>query len=168
MPEILIIAGPNGAGKTTFASEYLPADKAHYAFVNADEIARTLPAPQSDILAARAMLKRIDELVRTGDDFGIETTLASLIYARKIPRWQEQGYVVTLAYLRLPSLAASLARVKKRVAAGGHAIPEAVIRRRFAKSQSHFEAIYKPLVDVWYLYESRNGSFIPVESSDDR
>lgn len=43
---------------------------------------------------------------------------------RKIPLWRQHGYSVTLIYLRLPSVSDSLARVRKRVAAGGHGIPE--------------------------------------------
>jgi predicted ABC-type ATPase len=50
MREIIIIAGPNGAGKTSFANRFLPSADSELAFVNADEIARSLakqPIPQS-------------------------------------------------------------------------------------------------------------------------
>jgi predicted ABC-type ATPase len=117
-----IIAGPNGAGKTTFAREYLSADERRLEFVNADEIARGLRA-SSDFPAARIMLTRIDELVSANADFAIETTLANLTYAQKIPLWQRQGYRVSLIYIRLSSVEVSLARVRKRVEAGGHDIP---------------------------------------------
>jgi predicted ABC-type ATPase len=169
VPSLIFIAGPNGAGKTTFASEYLAADDRRFEFVNADEIARALPDTlvgdtRSDVLAARRMLGRIDELIKIKGDFVIETTLASLTYARKIPNWRAQGYVVTLIYLRLPSVDASLARVRRRVEAGGHDIPRATIRRRFGKSLDYFETVYKPLVDVWYCYESREGGFVLLDS----
>jgi predicted ABC-type ATPase len=39
---IYIIAGCNGAGKTTFAKEFLPSIGV-IRFLNADEIARTVP-----------------------------------------------------------------------------------------------------------------------------
>jgi predicted ABC-type ATPase len=76
--------GPNGAGKTTFAREYLSTGERRVEFVNADEIARGLRTP-SDFSAARIMLTRIDELVGANADFVIETTLANLTYAQKIP-----------------------------------------------------------------------------------
>jgi predicted ABC-type ATPase len=134
LPSLIIIAGPNGAGKTTFAREYLSADERGFEFVNADEIARSLGTP-SDILAARIMLTRIDELVDANADFVIETTLANLTYAQKIPLWQRQGYRISLIYIRLSSVDVSLARVRKRVEAGGHDIPASALRRRFGRSQ---------------------------------
>ncbi len=154
MPNLVIIAGPNGAGKTTFAREYLSADERRFEFVNADEIARETP---SDFLAARVMLTRIDELVGANADFVIETTLANLTYAQKIPLWRRQGYRVSLIYIRLNSVEVSLARVRKRVEAGGHDIPEFALRRRFDRSQEYFATIYKPLVDSWYEWESHEG-----------
>jgi predicted ABC-type ATPase len=169
----IIIAGPNGAGKMTFAREYLSADERHFEFVNADEIARTLTldgnaSAASDIQAGRLMLARIDELVGAAADFVIETTLASLTYAQTIPAWRRQGYLVSLAYLRLGSVDESLARVRKRVAAGGHDIPEQAIRHRFAKSLTYFEAIYRPIVGEWYVWASREGTFALIESWDGR
>jgi predicted ABC-type ATPase len=72
---VIIIGGPNGAGKTTFASAYLSIDREITVFVNADEISRdlaasNLPAALRDIRAARAMLRRVDELVVAGTSFG--------------------------------------------------------------------------------------------------
>jgi predicted ABC-type ATPase len=169
MPEIIIIAGPNGAGKTSFAREYLPEERAGFAFVNADEIARTIAEPtlsqaQVDMRAARAMLEQIDAFIGAGADFVIETTLASLSYATKIPNWRQAGYRVILFYLRLPDVEASIERVKRRVAAGGHNIPEWVIRRRFAKSLNYLDSRYKPIVDEWYVWDSLEGSFTLAEA----
>jgi predicted ABC-type ATPase len=132
VPTLIIIAGPNGAGKTTFAREYLADDERHFEFVNADEIARSLSQEgtevSSDVIAARMMLRRIGELVEAGADFAIETTLANLTYAQKIPTWRKLGYLVTLVYVRLNSVDESIARVRKRIAAGGHGIPEETLR----------------------------------------
>ncbi len=158
MPSLLIIAGPNGAGKTTFAREYLSAEERRLEFVNADEIARGLGS-HSDFSAARIMLTRIDELVGAGADFVIETTLANLTYAQKIPLWKKQGYHISLIYIRLNSVDVSLARVRKRVEAGGHNIPASTLRRRFDRSQEYFATVYKPLVNSWYEWDSYEGGF---------
>jgi predicted ABC-type ATPase len=117
----------------------------------------------SDVLAARMMLNRLYELVEANANLVVETTLASLTYARKIPGWRQRGYIVSLAYLRLNSVSESIARVRKRVEAGGHGIPEDAIRRRFGKSLAYFETIYKPIVDEWYIWESREGTFALIE-----
>lgn len=169
MPEIILIAGPNGAGKTSFARTYLTTERAGFAFVNADEIARdiavaALSQAQIDIAAARAMLDQIDTLLSASSNIVIETTLASLSYAAKIPAWQRAGYRVMLFYLRLASVEASIERVRRRVAAGGHDIHEDVIRRRFAKSLSYLDARYKPIVDEWYVWDSLEGSFTLAEA----
>jgi len=95
------------------------------------------------VRAARQMLAQIEALAAVQANFVAETTLASLTYAAKIPRWPRNGYRIILFYLRLPSVEASLARVHRRVAAGGHDIPEATIRRRFAKSLSYLDSHYK-------------------------
>jgi predicted ABC-type ATPase len=142
VPNIIIIAGPNGAGKTTFGDEYLSTEEREFAFVNADEIARDLDADgfraRSDVLAARTMLKRVDTLVKANADLVVETTLATLAYAQKIPGWRSRGYVVSLVYLRLGSVEESIMRVRRRVAAGGHSIPENTIHRRFWKEPQVF------------------------------
>lgn len=171
MPDLIIIAGPNGAGKTTFAREYLSKDEMRFVFVNADEIARTLVLEggvqnRSDMRAGRLMLGRIDVLVNAGTHLAIETTLATLTYAHKIPAWRGRGYNVSLVYLRLNSVAESLDRVRRRVEAGGHNIPPEVIERRFNKSADYFETIYKPIVNHWYVWESREGKFALAESSE--
>jgi predicted ABC-type ATPase len=169
VPEIVIIAGPNGAGKTTFASNYLSSERKHLQFVNADEIARRtakhLPRqPQDDLRAARLMLQQIGHLANAGADFAFETTLASLTYARRITLWRRHGYSVSLVYLRLPSAGASLARVRRRVEAGGHDIPQDIVRRRFGKSIRYFETVYKSIVDEWYVWDSLEGDFVLKES----
>jgi len=138
VPVVIIIAGPNGAGKTTFANEYLSIEEKGFEFVNADEIVRAGKTAISEIEAGRRMLERIDELVERDADFVFETTLASLTYARKIPR----------------------------VLAGGHNIPREAIMRRFDKSLTYFETKYKPIVDAWYLWDSREGSFALLESRE--
>jgi predicted ABC-type ATPase len=169
VPHVVIVAGPNGAGKTTFASNYFIGPRSHFSFVNADEIAREVARrgmPQADMRAARTMLQRIDDLATARADFAFETTLATLSYARKIRAWRRSGYDVSLVYLRLPSIEASIERVRRRVTSGGHGIPEQVIRRRFGISVAYFEKIYKSIVDRWYIFGSIEGGFVLAESWD--
>jgi predicted ABC-type ATPase len=161
MPFILLVAGPNGAGKTTFARR-LAAVRPEAAFVNADEVAQELPAelalPARNFRAGRVTLHRIKALVEAGTDIILETTLAGYGYRHSIPRWRASGYDIDLYYLRLPNLGACLERIRRRVAAGGHDIPEDDARRRFGRSLAGFEEV-KWLVDAWYLFDSLEGSF---------
>ena len=159
--KILIIAGPNGAGKTTFATEFLPNEADCLTFVNADLIAAGLApfAPDSVAFkAGRLMLQEIHNHARQGNSFAFETTLSGRHYACLIPQWQSQGYHVKLFFLQLQSAELAIARVKQRVQAGGHDIPEDVIRRRFSAGLNNLEKLYKPVVDEWALYDNSASS----------
>ncbi len=153
---IIIIAGPNGAGKTTLARELLPNEADCSIFINADLLAAGLNPLQPEraaILAGRMMLEMIDACVRRGENFAFETTLSGRGYARMIPRWQEQGYWVTLIFLRVSSPEATIDRVRQRVQEGGHDVPEEVIRRRFHAGWHNFEHIYRDLVNEAIIYD---------------
>jgi len=164
---ILILAGPNGAGKTTFAREFLVRDVECPAFVNADLIAAGLspfdPA-RAALRAGRLMLELITEHVARGESFAFETTLAGRNFARVIEQWRSTGYHVSLIFLSLPSADLAVHRVAQRVRQGGHAVPEEVVRRRFDRGREHFETLYKPLVDVWMLYDSAGDAPILIAS----
>lgn len=153
----LILAGPNGSGKTTFARRLLSPRVDALEFINADLIAAALSpgAPERAAMeAGRQMLTAIQECVTSPRSFAVETTLADRAYARMIPRWQAAGFRVKLWFLELPSAEVAIARVAERVRQGGHYIPDAVVRRRFAAGRSNFDEIYKDLVDGWALYDN--------------
>lgn len=142
--EIIIVTGPNGAGKTSFAREYLSQDGKDLLFLNADLIAAGMnpTAPRAaDIRAGRLMLAMMHEYVIQGRNFILEITLSGRRFARVIPQWQAMGYWVRLFYLRLPSPAMAVARVKLRVMEIGDDVPESVIRRRFHSSWHNLQTI---------------------------
>jgi predicted ABC-type ATPase len=163
MKRILIIAGPNGAGKTTFAREYLPREADCRNFINADLIAAGLspfrPAG-AEVQAARLMISEMRRYVERGENFAFETTLSGRSNTRNIPDWQSAGYRVELIFLKLHSIRLALARVKARVAQGGHHVPAAMVRRRFQLGWRNFEQCYRLLVDRWELYD--NSGATPV------
>lgn len=156
-PRVIVIAGPNGAGKTTFAREFLPNEAGCPAFVNADLIAAGL-APFSPetaaVQAGRLMLGELERHFSARVSFAFETTLSGRGYLRAIDRWQAAGYRVKLIFLQLASPEEAIARVAERVKQGGHDVPEAVIRRRFALGRENFERLYSQKVDGWALYDN--------------
>jgi predicted ABC-type ATPase len=165
--KIVIIAGPNGAGKTTFAREFLTGEAHCPIFINADLIAAGLSpfAPElAAIKAGRLMLESVHEHIIKGDSFAIETTLSGLGYARAIPEWQKLGYHVKLMFFQLPDVETAIFRVAERVKQGGHNIPEAVIRRRFATGLKNFEHVYQALVDSWMQFDNSGNSPILIRS----
>jgi predicted ABC-type ATPase len=151
LPKAIIFAGANGAGKTTFARNVLPLLHAECTFLNADEIQREDVRFGSPTAAGRELLHRLTNLLGNQASFALETTLSSRMYARDIPNWRAAGYAVWLYYLEATSADFAVARVAQRVAFGGHGIPEADIRRRYARGLALFPT-YQSLADVWYHF----------------
>ena len=156
-PNLYIVAGPNGAGKTTFAREFLP----HYAkcrnFVNADLIAQGLSPfspTAAGLKAGRLLLKQIHEFAARRADFAFETTLSGKTYASLLRLLQQQGYRTYLFFLWIPSVELALARIRNRVAEGGHDVPVADVRRRFNRSVRNFFSVYRSLLDGWMLFNN--------------
>lgn len=168
-PRVIIIAGPNGAGKTTFAREFLPNEAGCPVFVNADLIAAGL-APFSPetaaVQAGRLMLHELARHFASRTSFAFETTLSGRGYLRLIGQWQAAGYRVKLIFLQLASAEQAIARVAQRVKQGGHDIPEAVIRRRFAAGRRNLEQLYGPKVDAWALYDNSTEQAILLDWSE--
>lgn len=166
LPRLFMIAGPNGAGKTTLAYKALPSFFGVYEFVNADEIARGLspfyPEGQA-VKAGRLMLKRIDELIETGQSFGFETTAASTVFGTKIRQAKQKGYKFGLFFVWLPGSEMAKGRVKLRVSQGGHGVSEATIDRRYERGLENLIRLYLPLSDEAEIY---NGA--ETEESDRR
>ncbi len=157
MPEAVIIAGANGAGKTTFARQLLPALYPGVPFLNVDEVQTEDGAFAHPVAAGREVLRRLGERERQRMSFALETTLSSAMYARRIRSWRGVGYRVSLHFIEVPSADFALRRVAMRVAAGGHAVPEADVRRRFLRGLDLFARVYKPIVDEWYHWFSDEG-----------
>ncbi len=167
-PHAILIAGPNGAGKTTFAREYLPGEPEGVRFLNADLIAAGLSPFDPDRAALRAgrlLLLLVDEAVTQRQSFTVETTRSGHGYARSVPRWQTDGYFITLIFLALPDVKTAIARVAERVRQGGHDIPVPTIRRRFEAGLDNFETVFKPLDDEWLLIDNAGDAPVLIDRS---
>lgn len=157
MPNIYIISGCNGAGKTTASYIVLPEILDCKEFVNADNIAAGIspfnPARVA-LSAGRIMLERISELMKEGADFAFETTLSTKSYRLLVRRAQRMGYTVTLLYFWLDSPDLAIQRVRKRVAMGGHHIPDEVVVRRYHRGLTNLLNIYLPICDRWLVLDN--------------
>lgn len=157
MKNVYIIAGPNGSGKTTFAKKFLPDYAKCTNFVNADLIAQGL-SPFSPRLAAmksgRLVLEQIHTLAGKDLDFAFETTLAGKSYLPFLKGLKGKGYLVNLFFLWVPNTDLALARIKERVREGGHDVPAADVRRRFHRGLSNFLKLYRPVLDLWLLFNN--------------
>ncbi len=155
-PTCYVIGGPNGAGKTSIALRILPSLSC-LEYVNADAIAAALAPFQPEkaaMVAGRLMLERIHYLAELRTDFAFETTLASRSFVPFLKQCKQNGYRIVLLYCYLDSPDLAVLRVKQRVAAGGHNIPEADIRRRYQRSLDNLKNLYLPLADEWEIYNN--------------
>jgi predicted ABC-type ATPase len=157
---LYIISGCNGAGKTTASFTILPDILDCKEFVNADEIAKGLSPFQPEKVsfeAGRIMLKRINELLESNENFAFETTLATKSYKSKIVEAKTKNYNVTLLFFWLQNVDLAIERVKTRVQEGGHNIEIEVIKRRYLKGIKNLFEIYMPIVDEVMIFDNSEG-----------
>lgn len=157
MPRLYIISGCNGAGKTTASYSLLPEMLDCSEFVNSDEFAKGLSPfdpSKAAIQASRFMLMKIRYLLKKQQDFAIETTLATRTLLKTVRMAQDAGYTVTLLYFWLKSPELAIERVRARVEAGGHNIPEETIRRRYNVGIDYFFHYYSPICERWILADN--------------
>ncbi|OGC05621.1 hypothetical protein A2230_01160 [candidate division WOR-1 bacterium RIFOXYA2_FULL_36_21] len=154
---VYIIAGSNGSGKTTFAKTFLPEYAKCSNFINADLIAQGLSPffpQQSAIKAGKLVLRQIEDFSAKGMDFAFETTLSGKTYLKHFKDLKKMEYKLHLFFLWIPNTQLALARIKDRVAEGGHDIPSEDVKRRFNRSIMNFFNIYRFFLNTWLLFDN--------------
>ena len=126
-----LIGGANGSGKTTLARELI-GDNPDIHFLNCDDIAREQNV--SPLQAGRILIQNMHDIFDAHYSFALETTLAGGFHNKVITRAKNDGYKIMFLYVYLPSVEQNIARVRQRVALGGHDVPEETIRRRYHES----------------------------------
>lgn len=162
MPKLYIISGCNGSGKTTASYTLLPEMWECKYFVNSDEFAKGLSPFDPDkasLSAGRFMVKRINYLLERKEDFCIETTLSSRTLMNTIETARGYGYTITILFFWIDNVELAIQRVKARVTAGGHNVPEPTIRRRYRSGLRHFFEDYMPVSDRWMLADNTTVPF---------
>ena len=127
MPSIWVFAGPNGSGKSTVTRRLI--DSAPGVYINADMIQAHLGC---DALKAAQIAEATREYyLRRGEDFTFETVLSTERNLELLRRARAQGYEICCFYVLTRDPAVNLARVRQRVAAGGHDVPEDKVVERY-------------------------------------
>lgn len=165
MPRLFILSGCNGSGKTTASYALLPELLECREFVNSDEFAKSLsPFNPSDasVSASRYMLMKVKYLLERRSDFSIETTLATRSLIGIINEAKSMGYTVTLLYFWLSSPEVAIERVHARVLAGGHNIPDEVVRRRYTMGLQYLFKTYMSICDRWVLADNTKPPFVVI------
>lgn len=158
-PQLVILGGINGAGKSSLARRLaLEPGMDKVVFLDPDKIAADLRRadPALGLVAAnfaglRIVSERSAEMLAKGQSFATETVLASAAHRRLCETAQAAGWHVRLMYVGVPRVEDSINRVALRVAKGGHDVPEADIRRRWARTHENLAwfARHADRVDVY-------------------
>ncbi len=80
--------------------------------------------------------------------------MSGLTYLSRIKRWKVASYRIETIFLRLASVRLAFRRITARVKQGGHDVPRADVLRRFVRGWENFENAYKPLADMWAVYDN--------------
>jgi predicted ABC-type ATPase len=155
MDRLDLVVGPNGAGKSAFIAFTLAPLLPGSLVVNADEIARQRwpkdPASHS-YDAARIAADTRAKLIELGRSFIAETVFSHPSKLDFIHAARGAGFTVLAHVLLIPEDLA-VERVRHRVAAGGHDVPEAKVRQRHRRLWTPVaEAI--ALSDLATLYDN--------------
>lgn len=137
---IYVLAGVNGAGKSTIAGAALRDFGADY--YNPDEAAARLKSANPGLSQAEANgiawhqgRRLLERAISERLDFAFETTLGANTIPRFLLHAASLGIRIHVLYVGLVSPELHIERVRSRVRAGGHDIPEEDIRRRYEHSR---------------------------------
>lgn len=135
-----LVAGPQGSGKSTFFPVGERGFGDHY---NIDDERKRLNRGSAqnipESVSAQALagyVAFIEEHIRARRSFSIEVTLAREITFEQARRAQANGFLVQLTYLSAP-VDECVRRVRARVQAGGHGLPEVAHKRSYADSTAN-------------------------------
>lgn len=163
-PWFWLVAGPNGVGKSTYARQHLERAVGAVRFINMDELSRgiALRPEEAAPAAARIALRLFADFVHARRTFAIETTLAGRTHLMRVAEARAAGFKVGMLYFAVGDVITCIERVARRVKMGGHDVPEADIRRRFARSQTQFDT-YRRRCDRWSLFNNEGAPWLAAE-----
>ncbi|KLJ02474.1 AAA family ATPase [Luteimonas sp. FCS-9] len=148
---LFVLAGVNGAGKSSIGGHLLA--QAGVSWFNPDDFARELFArtgctmPEANAAAWQEGMRRLEVALAAGHDHAFETTLGGNTVPARIAQ-AARTHDVLMWFCGLSSAEQHIARVRARVEAGGHDIPEANIRARWTRAREHLVALMPHLAHL--------------------
>jgi predicted ABC-type ATPase len=158
-PELLVLAGVNGAGKSSHGGAQL--EERGLTWFNPDTLSRQLLArggttkSDADADAWEAGRRSLEAAIADGRSYAFETTLGGNTIAHLI-RAAAKTHDITVLFYGLNSVEHHLARVRQRVLAGGHDIPEKRIRVRWERARENLIALLPYLTNLQVFDNSQD------------
>jgi predicted ABC-type ATPase len=144
-PQLTIIAGANGSGKTTLTRWNVEFFRS-IPVLDPDSISKRLQPTASTafpIAGARQVLTSANDHLRQTKSFAVETTLSGKSYLNMMQDARRRGFEIVLIYIGTDNVETNLGRIRARVLAGGHDVPEADVRRRYQRSLTNLPLAIK-------------------------
>jgi predicted ABC-type ATPase len=153
-----VLAGTNGAGKSSLMGAMLLQQGVEY--FNPDQGAQRIMSANPGISQVEANsaawhegVRLLERAIREKLDFAFETTLGGKTIANLLDQALSEGIEVRIWYVGLDSVERHIARVRARVAQGGHDIPGEKIRERYVKSRLNLIRLLPRLTEL-LLYDN--------------
>src|SRR5262249_47994842 len=108
------------------------------------------------ITAGREVLSRIEDYLGRGVSFAVETTLSSPRNIDLIRRAKSLGYETHLIFVALDSPDRSILRIRNRASRGGRFVPDADVKRRYARSIANVAKAIR-LTGIADVYDNSEG-----------
>lgn len=150
---IYVLAGTNGAGKSSVGGAAIREKGADY--FNPDEAARRIRSARphtserdANIAAWHEGKRLLEEAIARRLVFAFETTLGGDTMTALLARARAEGIEVRMWYVALSTPDLHIARVRARVARGGHDIPEKTIRERYERSRVNLIRLLPQLTEL--------------------
>jgi predicted ABC-type ATPase len=152
-PAIYVVAGTNGAGKSSLVGALVRRHGVE--MFDPDAAARLIGAelpglstPARNSAAWQQGRRLLERAIAERLTFAFETTLGGATMTGLLERALASGLDVRMWYVGLDSPERHVARVRARVAGGGHDIPEATIRRRYHDSRVNLVRLLPRLTEL--------------------
>jgi predicted ABC-type ATPase len=143
-PQIFVLAGCNGAGKSSVGGQafqaagipyFNPDLAAREAILAAAAVGRAMTQREANAWAWNEGVARLRRAIAERGNYALETTLGGDTIVRLLFDAATAGLGVNVWFVGLDSVELHVARVRQRVARGGHDIPRADVERRYIRGR---------------------------------
>lgn len=146
-PMLLVYAGPNGSGKSTVTQFF---DKVGI-YTNADDIVAATGISNEEVALYVDQMRY--NSIKKKQDFTFETVLSSHYKMDILKKAKENGYFIKCIFILTIDPSVNIARVKARVASGGHDVDKEKIKSRYYKSLKNIKKLME-ICDIMHVYDN--------------
>lgn len=146
-PMVLVFAGPNGSGKTTISHFF----EKNGEYTNADDVVAA--TGMDNFEAAKFVDEKRYTAIANKRDLTFETVLSSPYKMEILRKAKAEGYFIKCIFMLTTDPYVNVARVRARVAKGGHDVEKEKIIKRYETSLGNIKELLK-ICDIMHVYDN--------------